>query len=79
MTDAPFIAIGNDELNAEPIRAGDIFTCPDCGEDHEIRTSTGTDRHGRPTTFTLQFYKCGETTLLAGIRERSLLKRRTDA
>ena len=79
MPDTPFLAVGNDELGPELVSGGDTLTCPHCGEQHEIKDNYGVDRHGRPTNFALQSYRCGDKVYLAGIDHRSLLKPRADS
>lgn len=58
----PYIAVGNDELG-DPL--GATIVCPRCGQAHPIRLAT--DAAGNPSQL-LQFYECGTTMYLAGIR-----------
>lgn len=66
MSDIPFVAIGNSELG-DPLelRVGETIPCPhDCGSRHEILDA-------QPSGV-LQFYKCGKTTYLIGIKGRKV-------
>lgn len=72
----PFIAIGADEFGGN---LSDTIQCPHCGQRHAIEQS-GPSRSYDPDTNTwtegpaglLQFYQCGESTYLAGIRGKGL-------
>ena len=71
--DVPFIAVGADELGEDLESA---IQCPRCMEMHDIEHSEGTDKDGNRTTGTLQFYKCGGTTYLAGIKGKAIKNRK---
>ena len=63
----PFMAVGNDELGEQ---LGKTIKCPHCLQEHEITTGTVKDQvtgEQIPSDI-LQFYKCGDTTYLAGIK-----------
>lgn len=65
-----FLAVGNDEL-------GDSLSlsiiCPHCKQSHPIECSSSNPRNDNKS-LTLQFYKCGDKTYLAGINNRRINK-----
>ena len=69
MTDLPYVAIGNDQLgdNLPP-----TITCSHCRQQHLIQCSSE-DTANAGNSVTLQFYKCGEKTYLAGINRQEIL------
>ena len=69
----PFLAVGADELGDELPSA---IECPMCMGMHDIQNSEGTDQTGKKTIGTLQFYKCGDSTYLAGIKGKMIDKLR---
>jgi hypothetical protein len=64
-----YIAIGNDELGEE---LQNFIVCPHCNEQHEVQCSS-TNPANRGNLLTIQFYKCGDKTYLAGINRKSYL------
>ena len=56
-----------DELGAE---LGKTIKCPHCLEEHDIKNGTSKDpiTGEQVPSNILQFYKCGDTTYLAGIK-----------
>lgn len=70
MADLPYIAVGNDEL-------GDYLQptihCPHCKQQHEIECSSE-DPRNKGKSVTLQFYKCGDRTYLAGINRQEWMR-----
>ena len=62
----PFMAVGNDELGEQ---LGKTIICTHCLEEHVIENSKVKNEKGElvPSDI-LQFYKCGDTTYLAGIK-----------
>lgn len=63
----PWVAFGNEELRVQPrLAAGQRIQCPTCGKRHRVKDSA--------TSGTLLFYTCGETTYLAGIDGRSIMR-----
>ena len=74
MSDIPFIAASNEELeDAPPIKAGDVIKCQRCAGMHAIEAGTGSD--GQVSELLL-FYSCQGTTYLAGIAGKSIVGRR---
>jgi hypothetical protein len=75
MMSVPFVAFGNGELT-EP--APWTVHCQECGEFHVVHDSVGITTHPdgskHETKGTLQFYKCGDTTYLAGVMGKSVMK-----
>jgi len=72
MKDIPFMAVGNEELGDT---VGDTIMCPICGEQHEVKSSTGKPIGKVPPNYqptTLQFYNCGKKSYLCGIDNRKI-------
>lgn len=63
------LAIGNDELGDE---LGTHIECPHCGGRHEVKHGTARDSDGNEVPSMLQYYRCGETLYLAGIKGREV-------
>jgi hypothetical protein len=67
-----FFAIGNDELINKPtIKEGDMIVCPKCHKQHKIVLGTNMDTGKKSNT--LQYYKCGKDTYLAGINGKCII------
>jgi hypothetical protein len=65
-------AISNDELGP-PL--GSTISCPHCGQEHAIHHGERVlDDGTREPSDILQFYKCGDTVYLAGIRGLSCME-----
>lgn len=63
----PYIGFGNDTLGQQSrLKDGDKITCPNCKGTHQVESGT---EDGVKTDLLL-FYKCGETTYLAGMAGR---------
>lgn len=70
MSDAPFLAIGADELGGA---IGATITCPHCGGAHEVQHSEAIDANGNVIgRGSLSWYKCDGTAYIAGIGGRVL-------
>lgn len=67
----PFMAVGNDELGAA---LGKTIKCPQCFKEHDITEGTVRDpvTGKQVPSDMLQFYKCGDTTYLAGIKGKRI-------
>lgn len=68
MTDTPFAAIGNEQLGSQ---LPPFIVCPHCHQKHEI-TCSSSEPSDQGNRITLQFYKCGDKTYLAGIDHRQI-------
>jgi len=66
-----YLAVGNDELGD---KLSKTISCPHCSEQHDIKCSSE-DSANEGKTVTLQFYKCGDTTYLAGINGKAMPSR----
>ena len=66
-----YVAVGNDELGD---KLGKTINCPSCGGQHDIKCSSE-DPANEGRIATLQYYKCGDTTYLAGINGKAMPKR----
>lgn len=64
MSEIPFVAFGNDELDKmPPLKAGDAISCK-CGSSHIVEDS-------KPPM--LLFYQCGGSTFLAGVNGKNVM------
>lgn len=67
----PYIGFGSDELSDKPIvHAGDVFICQQCGQFHELMSST--DDKGDANEIIL-FYPCGGNYYLAAVKNRLVM------
>jgi len=68
--DVPFVAFGNDELAGRPhVQVGDLVTCTQCGESHQLQASEQILVDGtRTPSDLLLFYDCGDSAYLAAIK-----------
>ena len=65
----PYVGFSNDTLQqAASLKNGDMITCPHCGNKHGIECGK---EDGKETDL-LMFYRCGETSYLAGIAGRAV-------
>ena len=68
------LAIGNDKIDTAP-KLGDFILCTNCGERHRIEFGNKILEDGtKIPSKLLAFYKCGETTYLAGINGKDIRK-----
>ena len=71
MTDneaTPMLAVTDDDMSDEELIPGKLIDCPsNCGQQHEVLD-------GNPPGI-LQFYKCGESTYLVGLKNRRMKKK----
>ena len=71
MTEIPFIAIGNDELDQKTVlHAGDYIHCDKCGKAHQLEAAK--DAKTGMLTEILLFYKCGKNAYLAAVENHPL-------
>ena len=69
-----YLSFGNDELNeAPPLHSGEDILCPQCGGAHTV--VGGIDRQTGEETESLLFYQCGDTSYLAGIDSKNVMRR----
>ena len=67
----PYIGFTDSQFDdAPPITEGARIWCPHCFGEHEVQSSTGTNRDFQ---ITLWFYRCGEKLYLAGINDRLIM------
>jgi len=65
MSNIPFMAIGEGELNGnKTLKKGDIINCPHCSKGHPIKL--GKTEDGVETN-SIMFYNCGKKTYLCGV------------
>lgn len=70
--DLPFIAFGNAELgDSPPLHIGEAILCPHCGESHIVE---GGKNEAGEVVDTLLFYKCGDTSYLAGVGGKNVMR-----
>ena len=70
MSRTPFVGFGNDTLAACPtIAAGDVVECDRCGGTHSLAASSP------PLLLTV---RCGEVSLLVGIKGKDIRGRKAD-
>lgn len=70
----PFIFFGNEELDeSPPLHIGEAVLCPHCGASHVVRGGVNTETDEEEEL--LLFYTCGETSYLAGIDGKNVMRR----
>lgn len=68
------IAFSNAELeDSPPLHIGEAILCPHCGEAHVV--AGGIDQQTGEESEMLLFYTCGETSYLAGINGKNVMRR----
>lgn len=88
MEDAPFMSIGNDELEGRPeIHQGDELVCHLCGGSHIVQSTTGktVNREDMQSSelnnvSTFEYFECDESgkTVLVGVDNVLLPRKQKD-
>lgn len=80
----PFVAFGNDNLDKQSlVHAGDLFTCPMCGQEHALEGGKSViykDDGTKEERFDemLLFYSCGDKTYLGAVNNRLIVYTQSD-
>ena len=71
----PFVAFGNDELDAAPT-LGDTIICDMCGKEHKIEYGKKVNEDGtKSPSKLLAYFKCGDKSYLAGINGKDIRRK----
>ncbi len=75
MSEIPFVAFGNDELDKfPPVNDGDFIACPRCKTRHKLKGGMGrTDGGPLRYSTTVLTYKCGKNAYLGAVKGKLIV------